>query len=165
VTGQNLQIVGDAVLTAGDPSGAMHPNDGRQLPARAPGIVDVEYLVRSLAVGEIPSRPRPLIATDGQRLLIKMAAIRRSCDIAGASQGPSRRPTVATQRLDQPSLGRRQQLREQREVRAAGGTKLKRGAHVDSDHMPTRREPQLALAGEQHVPGFMLVPADQACSR
>jgi hypothetical protein len=27
--------------------------------------------------------------------------------------------------------------------------------------MPARREPQLALAGEQHVPGFMLLAADQ----
>jgi hypothetical protein len=27
--------------------------------------------------------------------------------------------------------------------------------------LPARSEPELALAGEQHVPGFMLLPADQ----
>jgi hypothetical protein len=27
--------------------------------------------------------------------------------------------------------------------------------------MTARRQPQLALAGEQHLPGFMLMPADQ----
>jgi hypothetical protein len=33
--------------------------------------------------------------------------------------------------------------------------------HVDPDHMTAGCEPQLALAGEQHLPGFMLLPADQ----
>jgi hypothetical protein len=27
--------------------------------------------------------------------------------------------------------------------------------------MPARREPKLALAGEQHVPGLVFLPADQ----
>src|SRR5690606_20607882 len=51
--GQNLQIVGDAVLAAGDPAAAMHPYDSRQGPARAFGAVDVECLVRPFAIGEI----------------------------------------------------------------------------------------------------------------
>jgi hypothetical protein len=33
--------------------------------------------------------------------------------------------------------------------------------HIDPDHMTARRQPQLALAGEQHVPGLMLLLADQ----
>jgi hypothetical protein len=33
--------------------------------------------------------------------------------------------------------------------------------HVDADHVAARREPQLALAGKQHVPGLMLLLADQ----
>ena len=69
--------------------------------------------------------------------------------------------SVHRQRIDQPRLGGRQQFREHREVTAAGGAKPERGAHVDTDHVPARREPQLALAGEQHVPRLMLLPADQ----
>ena len=33
--------------------------------------------------------------------------------------------------------------------------------HVDPDYVSTRGEPHLPLAGEQHVPGLMLLPADQ----
>ena len=58
--------------------------------------------------------------------------------------------------LDYASLGCRQQLREDREIAAARGGDLKRGAHIDADQMSARPEPQLALAGEQHVP--CLVP-------
>jgi hypothetical protein len=32
---------------------------------------------------------------------------------------------------------------------------------VYADHMPARCEPQLTLAGEQHFPGLVLLPADQ----
>ena len=32
--------------------------------------------------------------------------------------------------------------------------------HINAD-VPARREPQLALAGEQHVPGLVLLLADQ----
>jgi hypothetical protein len=70
--------------------------------------------------------------------------------------------TVAgTYRLDQPRLGRRQQLREHNEVRSAGGADPQRCVHVDADDMAARRKPQLALAGEKHVPGLMLLSADQ----
>ena len=31
-----------------------------------------------------------------------------------------------------------------------------------SDHVAVRCEPQLALAGEQHVPGLVCLPADQS---
>ena len=33
--------------------------------------------------------------------------------------------------------------------------------HVDAGRMPARRKPQLALAREQRVPGFMFLAADQ----
>ena len=33
--------------------------------------------------------------------------------------------------------------------------------HVDPNYVTARREPQLALAGEQHVPGLVLLAADQ----
>ena len=33
--------------------------------------------------------------------------------------------------------------------------------HVDADHVPARCEPHLALAGEQDVPGLVLLAADQ----
>jgi hypothetical protein len=33
--------------------------------------------------------------------------------------------------------------------------------NVEPDHVSARREPQLALAGEQHVPGLVLLRADQ----
>jgi hypothetical protein len=69
--------------------------------------------------------------------------------------------SILTERLDQACFGRGQQLREHGEVVAAGGTKLERGAHIDSDHMPARRGPQLALAGQQHFQGLMLLAGDQ----
>jgi hypothetical protein len=46
-------------------------------------------------------------------------------------------------------------------VIAAGGANLERCVHVDPDHVAPRRKPQLTLAGEQHLPGFMLLAADQ----
>ena len=33
--------------------------------------------------------------------------------------------------------------------------------HADADDLPARGESQLALAGEQHVPGVMFLSADQ----
>jgi hypothetical protein len=43
----------------------------------------------------------------------------------------------------------------------AGSRDPERSIHIDADHMTARREPQLALAGKQHVPGLMLLAADQ----
>jgi hypothetical protein len=68
---------------------------------------------------------------------------------------------AGTQRIDQTRLGRGQQFREHTEVRAAGSADLQRCVHVDAGHVAARCEPQLALAGEQHMPGFMLLSADQ----
>ena len=82
-------------------------------------------------------------------------------DIGGAEQASIWPTRIDTQPLDQASLGRRQQLREHCEVRAAGGSNRERHIHVDPDHMPGRRKPQLALAGEQHGPGLVLLAADQ----
>jgi hypothetical protein len=69
--------------------------------------------------------------------------------------------SIATQRLDETHLSRRQQLRKHGEVSAAGGADPQRCVHVDPDHMPARGQPQLALAGEQHFPSFMLLSTDQ----
>ena len=44
---------------------------------------------------------------------------------------------------------------------AAGGADFQHCVHVDADHVTARRQPHLALAGEQRVPGFMLLAADQ----
>jgi hypothetical protein len=52
-------------------------------------------------------------------------------------------------------------VREHVEARAAGGSDLERGGHVDPDHMPARREPQLALARQQNFPSLVLLAADQ----
>ncbi len=69
--------------------------------------------------------------------------------------------SIAKQRLDQTRLCWRQQLREHGEVMAAGSGDLERGMHVDADNVPARRQPELTLAGEQHLPGLMLLAADQ----
>jgi hypothetical protein len=69
--------------------------------------------------------------------------------------------SVGRQRLDQTRLGRRQQLGEHGEIAATGGGKPERRVQIDADHVAARREPQLALAGEQHVPGFVFLAADQ----
>jgi hypothetical protein len=50
---------------------------------------------------------------------------------------------------------------EHREVTAAGGSKAPRRVHVDANHVTARRGPQLALAGQQHFQGLVLVAADQ----
>jgi hypothetical protein len=47
------------------------------------------------------------------------------------------------------------------EVAAAGGPDPQRCVHVDADHMPARRDSQLARAGEQNVAGFVPLPTDQ----
>jgi hypothetical protein len=72
----------------------------------------------------------------------------------------SDRPSPA-QRVDETHFGRLQQLREYGEVRAAGGADPQRCIHVKGYDLPARRQPQLALAGEQHVLRLMLLPADQ----
>ena len=89
-----------------------------------------------------------------------MAATKWSCDIAGLMKIDRLTP-VARQCLDQAGLGRREQLREHRELIAARRGELERGLQVDPDHVTARGEPQLALAGKQHLPGFMLLSADQ----
>ena len=43
----------------------------------------------------------------------------------------------------------------------AGSRDPERSIHIDADHMTARREPQLALAGEQRTAGLMLLTADQ----
>jgi hypothetical protein len=68
---------------------------------------------------------------------------------------------VGAQCPDKARLGRGQKLREHSEVRATGGTDPQRRVHVDADHVAARHQPQLPLAGEQHLPGFMLLAADQ----
>jgi hypothetical protein len=68
--------------------------------------------------------------------------------------------SIATQGLD-TRLGRRQQLREDFEIAAAGRSNPERYAHVDPGRVPARRKPQLALAGKQCVPRPVLLPADQ----
>jgi hypothetical protein len=67
---------------------------------------------------------------------------------------------VDAQRPDQASLARRQQLREDSEVIAAGCADLQRSVHVDPDHVPARGDPQLSLAGKQYLPGLVLLAAD-----
>ena len=59
------------------------------------------------------------------------------------------------------SLGCGQQLREHGEVVPPSGGEGHRRVHVDADRVPARREPQLALAREQHVPRLVLLQADQ----
>ena len=44
---------------------------------------------------------------------------------------------------------------------AAGAREAERHVHVDPDHVAPRREPQLALAGEQNIPNLVLLSADQ----
>jgi hypothetical protein len=69
--------------------------------------------------------------------------------------------SVSRQRLDQASLGRRQQLREDLEAAAPSGSEAERRVNIDADDMPAWGEPQLALAGEEHIPSLMLLAADQ----
>ena len=66
--------------------------------------------------------------------------------------GPRRR---ATPRQDRPR--RRQQLREHLEVVPPSGREGQRCVHVDADHVAARRGAQLALAGEQNVPGLAAI--------
>jgi len=72
---------------------------------------------------------------------------------------------VGAQRLDHAGLGSRQQFREHSEVEATGGGEAERGVHVDADHVAARRQPQLALAGEQHVHASCSCWLIKACSR
>jgi hypothetical protein len=65
------------------------------------------------------------------------------------------------QSFDKASLGRRQQLGQDRKVMAAGSGELERHIHIDADYMPIQREPQLTLASEQQFPGLMFLLAHQ----
>jgi hypothetical protein len=68
---------------------------------------------------------------------------------------------ASTQSFDQTPLGGREQLRKHSEVGAARTGELERSRHVDPNHVPAWRQPQLTLAGEKHFPSFVLLPADQ----
>jgi hypothetical protein len=74
--------------------------------------------------------------------------------------GTITRTSVDRQCLDQTRLCRWQELRERGEVAAAGDADPQRCVHVDADHMPARRKPQLPLANEHHIPGLMLLLVD-----
>ena len=78
----------------------------------------------------------------------------------GADQGRSARP-LPRQRLDEPSLRRRQQLGKYGRTVASGSGELECSIHVNPYHVAARGEPQLALAGEQDVPGFVLLSTDE----
>jgi hypothetical protein len=69
---------------------------------------------------------------------------------------------VGAQRLDKACLGRWHQLREHGKVAATRRGQLERCTHIDTDHVAARREPQLALAGDKHLPSLMLLAADQS---
>jgi hypothetical protein len=45
---------------------------------------------------------------------------------------------------------------------AASRGELERSMHVDANDVPGRRQPELTLAGEQHIPGLVFLPTDQA---
>ena len=92
---------------------------------------------------------------------IAMTAVGRRPDVGGAVQDSMGSICVGAQLPDEARLGRGQKLRERSEVRATGGTDPQHRVHVDADHVPARREPQLALARQQHVPGLALLVADQ----
>jgi hypothetical protein len=91
-----------------------------------------------------------------------MAAVRARPDVGGAVQASMGPISFGAQSLDQTRLGRRQQLREHGEVEAACGAQPEGGAHVDAEDVSGRREPQLVLAGDQHVPGLVLLATDQS---
>jgi hypothetical protein len=68
---------------------------------------------------------------------------------------------VGAQGLDQARLRRGKQLREPSEVAVTSRRQSQRGIQIDAYHVAARREPQLTLAGEQRLPGFMLLPVDR----
>jgi hypothetical protein len=43
---------------------------------------------------------------------------------------------------------------------AASFGEPERSIHVDADHVSAWREPELTLAGKEHIPGLMLLAAD-----
>ena len=57
-------------------------------------------------------------------------------------------------------LRRGQELAQHLEVVVAGSADLESSYHIDADYRPARRAPQLALSGEQHIPGLVLLKAD-----
>ena len=69
--------------------------------------------------------------------------------------------SVAPEHFDHASLGCGQQLREHGEVIAASSADIQRCVHVDADHVAAWSQPQLVPAAEQHIPGLMLLGADQ----
>jgi hypothetical protein len=77
-------------------------------------------------------------------------------DPGDAEQGSIRPTFLGTPGFDQASFGRRQQLREDLKIPAAGGADLQRCVHVDADHVAARRKPELALAGYKHLPRLVL---------
>jgi hypothetical protein len=94
---------------------------------------------------------------DGRNQGVRQHGCRRSEPVTPGS--------VSRQRLDQPRLGGGQQLRKRREVVTASSREHECRIHVDPNHVTTRREPQLALAGEQHVQASCSSMLIKACSR
>jgi hypothetical protein len=79
----------------------------------------------------------------------------------GSRSRPVSPNSIAGQRLDQTRLGGWQQFRECGQVSTTGGTDCQHCVHVDADHTTTWRAPELALAHQQHLPGLVLLLADQ----
>jgi hypothetical protein len=64
------------------------------------------------------------------------------------------------QRLEQASLCRRQQLGKRGETVPTRSADLQGSVYFDANDVSARRQPQLALASEQHGPSLVLLPAD-----
>ena len=119
--------------------------------------------IRGLRTGLMPRVMTSGMGPDSERCRAyrKRTAVGRRPDVGGRYSSFNGAVRVDAQRLHQARFSRRQQLREHHEVVAAGRCYPERWVHVDPDHRAARREPQRALAGEQHVPGLMLLRSDQ----
>ena len=74
-------------------------------------------------------------------MCFEVSASGHSADIARARSGPIIPNSIATQRLDETRLARRQQLRQYREIAGAGGADLQGRVHLDPQEVPARCEP------------------------
>ena len=88
----------------------------------------------------------------------------RSVILGAGCYLPSRRVTneelAKTVDTSDEWIVQRTGIRE-RHIAAAGNREPESCVHFDPDHVTARREPDLPPAGEQHLPGFMLLAADQ----
>jgi hypothetical protein len=73
------------------------------------------------------------------------------------NQADPRRQTTPRRSPPRPRAEARRAPQRRRRARR----RAECGIHVDPDHMPARREPQLPLAGEQNIPGLMSLRGDQ----